>query len=135
MKSARKNRPLYLLGALLLLGFAGFSLSSFKETLTPYVSYQKARTGERIVQVAGALDKGSSSYVAAQESLYFNLKDPKTHETLRICYKGLKPANFEDAISIVAVGRFDTGAKVFEADKLLVKCPSKYQGAEVKTYS
>ena len=27
------------------------------------------------------------------------------------------------------------GAKVFEADKLLVKCPSKYQGAEVKTYT
>jgi cytochrome c-type biogenesis protein CcmE len=131
----KKTKPLYLLGALLLLGFAGFSLSSFKETLTPYVPYEKARSGERIVQVAGALEKGSSSYVSAQESLYFNLKDPNTKETLRIRYKGLKPANFEDAISIVAIGRYDTGAKVFEADKLLVKCPSKYQGAEVKTYS
>jgi cytochrome c-type biogenesis protein CcmE len=130
-----KKKPLYLMGVLLLLGFAGFSMSSFKQTLTPYVPYEKARTGERIVQVAGALDKGSSSYVAAQESLYFNLLDPKTHETLRIRYKGLKPANFEDAISIVAIGRYDTGSKVFEADKLLVKCPSKYQGAEVKTYS
>jgi cytochrome c-type biogenesis protein CcmE len=131
----KKTKPLYLLGALLLLGFAGFSLSSFKETLTPYVPYAQARSGERIVQVAGALEKGSSSYVSAQESLYFNLKDPKTSETMRIRYKGLKPANFEDAISIVAIGRYDTGAKVFEADKLLVKCPSKYQGAEVKTYS
>jgi cytochrome c-type biogenesis protein CcmE len=130
-----KAKPLYLLGAVLLLGFAGYSLSSFKETLTPYVPYEKARSGERIVQVAGALDKGSSSYVAAQESLYFNLLDPKTHETLRIRYKGLKPANFEDAISIVAIGRYDTGDKVFQADKLLVKCPSKYQGAEVKTYT
>lgn len=130
-----KKKPLYLLGTVLLLGFAGFSLSSFRQTLTPYVPYAKARTGERIVQVAGALDKGSSSYVSAQESLYFNLLDPKSHETLRVRYKGLKPANFEDAISIVAIGRFDTGTKVFEADKLLVKCPSKYQGAEVKTYS
>jgi cytochrome c-type biogenesis protein CcmE len=49
-------------------------------------------------------------------------------------YKGLKPANFEDAISIVAIGQFDDGAKEFEANKLLVKCPSKYQGAEVKEY-
>ncbi|HEY2737061.1 MAG TPA: cytochrome c maturation protein CcmE [Thermoanaerobaculia bacterium] len=130
-----KKKPLYLLGALLLLGFAGFSMSSFKDTLTPYVPYAKARSGERIVQVAGALDKGSSSYVASQESLYFNLLDPKSRETLRVRYKGLKPANFEDAISIVAIGRFDTGTKVFEADKLLVKCPSKYQGAEVKTYT
>jgi len=130
-----KTKPLYLLGVVLLLGFAGFSLSSFKETLTPYVPYAKARSGERIVQVAGALDKGSSSYVASQESLYFNLLDPKSKETLRVRYKGLKPANFEDAISIVAIGRFDPGSKVFEADKLLVKCPSKYQGAEVKTYT
>jgi cytochrome c-type biogenesis protein CcmE len=130
-----KKKPLYLMGVLLLLGFAGFSMSSFKQTLTPYVPYAKARSGERIVQVAGALDKGSSSYVSAQESLYFNLLDPKSRETLRVRYKGLKPANFEDAISIVAIGRYDTGTKVFEADKLLVKCPSKYQGAEVKTYS
>ena len=51
-------------------------------------------------------------------------------------YKGVKPGNFEDAISIVAIGHFDEGAKQFEADKLLVKCPSKYQGAEdVKTDS
>jgi cytochrome c-type biogenesis protein CcmE len=135
MSTKTKIKPLYMVGTLLLLGFAGFSLSSFKETLTPYVSYEKARSGERIVQVAGALEKGSSSYVSAQESLFFNLSDPKTRETLRVRYKGLKPANFEDAISIVAIGRFDAGSKVFEADKLLVKCPSKYQGAEVKTYS
>ena len=130
-----KTKPLYLVGTLLLLGFAGFSLLSFRETLTPYVPYEKARTGDRIVQVAGALEKGSSSYVAAQESLYFTLQDPATRETIRVRYKGLKPANFEDAISIVAIGRFDTQAQEFEADKLLVKCPSKYQGAEVKTYS
>jgi len=132
---SKKTKPLYLLGTLLLLGFAGFSLSSFRQTLTPYVSYARARQGDRIVQVAGALEKGSSSYVAQQESLYFSLKDPKTQEVLRVRYKGLKPANFEDAISIVAIGRYDEKAKNFEADKLLVKCPSKYQGAEVKTYS
>ncbi len=50
-------------------------------------------------------------------------------------YKGLKPANFEDAISIVAIGQYDESSKEFEANKLLVKCPSKYQGAEVKEYS
>ncbi len=37
-------------------------------------------------------------------------------------------------ISIVAIGRFADGR--IEAEKLLVKCPSKYQGAEVeKAYS
>jgi cytochrome c-type biogenesis protein CcmE len=130
----KKNR-LYMFGAVLLLAFAGFSFSAFKDSMTPYVSYERAREGDRIVQVAGALEKGSSAYVDTQESLLFTLKDPKSTETLRVRYKGLKPANFEEAISIVAIGRYDEGAKELVAEKLLVKCPSKYQGAEVKTYS
>ena len=131
----KRTHRYYLLGGVLLLAFAGFSLSSFKETLTPYVSYKQARDADRIVQVAGALEKGSSKYVAAQDFLYFTLQDAKTRETIRVRYKGLKPANFEDAISIVAIGQYDEGLKEFEANKLLVKCPSKYQGAEVKEYS
>jgi cytochrome c-type biogenesis protein CcmE len=131
----KKNTKYYLLGGVLLLAFAGFSLSSFKETLTPYVSYTEAREASRVVQVAGALEKGSSSYEDARDFLFFTIKDPKTHESLRVRYKGLKPANFEDAISIVAIGQYDESSKEFEANKLLVKCPSKYQGAEVKEYS
>ncbi len=131
----KKNR-LFLFGILLLLAFAAFSFTAFKDSMTPYVSYEKAREGGRIVQVAGALEKGSYSYVSARESLLFTLQDPKTRQTLRVRYKGLKPANFEDAISIVAIGNYDDKAKEFQANKLLVKCPSKYQGAEVeKTYS
>jgi cytochrome c-type biogenesis protein CcmE len=130
-----KKKSYYFLGVVLLLAFAGFSASAFKETLTPYVPYATALKGDRVVQVAGALAKGSSSYVATEESLYFTLQEPETKQTLRVRYKGLKPANFEDAISIVAIGRYDQAAQKFEADKLLVKCPSKYQGAEVKTYS
>ena len=130
----KKNRLYYLFGGVLLLAFAGFSLSSFKETLTPYVPYEQAREADRIVQVMGALEKGSSKYVDTEDFLYFTLQDPQTKDSIRVRYKGLKPANFEDAISIVAIGQYDQGAKEFEANKLLVKCPSKYQGAEVKEY-
>jgi len=131
----KKNR-IYLFGILLLVAFAGFSFTAFKDSMTPYVSYDRAKEGGRIVQVAGALEKGSYSYESSRESLFFTLQDPKTKQTLRVRYKGLKPANFEDAISIVAIGRYDPKAQELEANKLLVKCPSKYQGAEVeKTYS
>lgn len=132
-----RKRSYYILGVALLVAFAGFSLASFKSTLTQYVPYQEARNrGLQTVQVAGALEKGSSAYDETSHSLFFTLTDPKTHETMRIRYKGLKPANFEDAISIVAIGSYDPGVQTFSADKLLVKCPSKYQGAEIeKTYS
>jgi cytochrome c-type biogenesis protein CcmE len=49
---------------------------------------------------------------------------------MAVAYGGVRPANFKDAISIVAIGRYRDGR--IEAEKLLVKCPSKYQGAEVE---
>lgn len=130
-----RRKGLYVLGGVLLAAFAYFSLTSFKSALTPYVSFEQAQSANRMVQVAGGLEKGSSSYEEKEESLYFTLAEKDTDHTLRVRYKGLKPANFEDAISIVAIGRYDEAAGRFEADKLLVKCPSKYQGAEVKEYS
>lgn len=132
-----KNRRLaYTLGVALLLGFAGFSFSAFKETLTPYVSFTQAQEMNRTVQVAGGLLRDSSSYDEATESLHFTLTEMEggANGTLKVRYNGLKPANFEDAISIVAIGRYDEASQELVAEKLLVKCPSKYQGAEVKTY-
>jgi cytochrome c-type biogenesis protein CcmE len=134
------NRKYYfVLGAVLLVAFAGFSLAAFRTSLTPYVSFAEASrpaAAARVVQVAGGLEKGTSSYDQKSSSLHFTLVDPASNGTLRVRYEGVRPANFDDAVSIVAIGRYDAGAKEFEASKLLVKCPSKYQGAEVtKTYS
>lgn len=125
----------YAFGALLLVAFAAFSAQSFNESLTPYVPYDEARrAGERTVQVAGGLVAGSSSYDDVAHALHFTLTDPETGGTMPVRYEGLKPANFEEAVSIVAIGRYDATGETFHADKLLVKCPSKYQGAEVKEY-
>lgn len=130
------RKSFYFVGGALLLAFIGFSFLAFRQTLTPYVTYQEACSTDRMVQVAGALEKGSSTYRAAQGQLVFTLTEPKTHQNLRVRYKGVRPGNFDDAISIVAIGRYDSKTSEFEANKLLVKCPSKYQGAEVtKTYS
>jgi len=130
------RRGYYLLGGVLLVAFAGFAFSAFNQTLTPYVTYGEAKSLPRTVQVAGALQKGSTSYDVASSALLFTLIDPKSNETLKVRYRGLKPANFEDAVSIVAIGRFDPASQELDAGKLLVKCPSKYQGAEVeRSYS
>ncbi|MBZ0114308.1 MAG: cytochrome c maturation protein CcmE [Thermoanaerobaculia bacterium] len=134
----RRKRPtLYIFGTLLLLVFAGFALNSFRETLTPYVSFEQAERQDRNLQIAGALVSDSSLYDSEREALMFTLSEEDSSATMRVRYHGLKPANFEDAISIVAIGHYDGGEKVFVADKLLVKCPSKYQGietTETKTY-
>jgi cytochrome c-type biogenesis protein CcmE len=74
--------------------------------------------------VAGGLVKGSSSY--HDGALFFLIKEPSSGQTMQVRYLGVKPANFEDAISVVAIGRYQ-GDRM-NADQLLVKCPSKYQG-------
>lgn len=121
----------YIVGTVLLLSFAGFSYSKFTETLTPYVSYEDALQSKRQVQVAGGLLKGSSSYEENGGYLHFTLTDTVTPEkTMKVRYHGVKPANFEDAISIVAIGTYDPALGALVAKDLLVKCPSKYQGIE-----
>lgn len=128
------NRIHYLIGVGLLLVFAGFSYSTFRDTLTPYVPYEEARVRTHPVQVAGGLEAGSSSYDEASSFLRFTLVDVEKGDTMRVRYAGVKPANFEEAISIVAIGTYDPAAEEMVAEKLLVKCPSKYQGVEEKTY-
>ena len=123
----------YWIAAALTLAFVGFGLTAFQKTLTPYLSFDEARKARGVVQVMGGLDKTSDRYDTARQELAFDLLDPNGRR-MRVVYRGIRPGNFKDAISIVAIGRYKDGR--IEAEKLLVKCPSKYQGAEVeKAYS
>lgn len=135
----KTNRFLYVVGTLLVAGIGFYAFTSAQTSLTPYVPFEKARSVDRVVQVAGGLVQGSSSYDSDRHSLLFTLVDEESGETLPVRYDGVKPANFEDAVSIVAIGRYQAQDSEFHADKLLVKCPSKYQGleeggTETKTY-
>jgi cytochrome c-type biogenesis protein CcmE len=119
----------YWIAAVLTLAFVGFGLTAFQKTLTPYLSFDEATKSKGVVQVMGALDKQSDRYDTSREELSFQLVDPQGHR-MPVMYRGIRPGNFKDAISIVAIGRYREGR--IDAEKLLVKCPSKYQGAEVE---
>jgi cytochrome c-type biogenesis protein CcmE len=119
----------YWIAAVLTLAFLGFGLTAFQKTLTPYLSFDEATRSKGVVQVMGALDKQSDRYDTSNQELSFQLVDPKGHR-MPVMYRGIRPGNFKDAISIVAIGRYREGK--IDAEKLLVKCPSKYQGAEVQ---
>lgn len=123
----------YWIALVLALGFVLLGVTAFQKTLTPYLSFDEARRSRGVVQVMGGLDKQSDRYDVTRQELFFELVDPQGGR-MPVAYRGIKPANFKDAISIVAIGRYRDG-RIY-AEKLLVKCPSKYQGAEVeKTYS
>lgn len=119
----------YWIAAALAAAFLIVGLTSFKTTLTPYVSFDVAEKTRGTVQVMGQLAKDSDRYDSSKQELSFSIVD-EHGRSLPVVYRGIKPANFKDALSVVAIGRFDSGA--LHAEKLLVKCPSKYQGQEVE---
>jgi cytochrome c-type biogenesis protein CcmE len=119
----------YVVAAALAVAFVLLGVTSFTKTLTPYLSFDEARKARGVVQVMGGLDKSSDRYDTTTQQLSFDLVDEHGGR-MPVSYGGVRPANFKDAISIVAIGRYREGR--IEAEKLLVKCPSKYQGAEVE---
>jgi len=120
-----------LAGAGLIVAFIAFGAGAFKSSLTPYVTFEVARSSGNAVQVAGRLLPDSTRFDQQRGVLAFTLVND-AGDTLAVTYKGMKPGNFEEATQIVAIGRFNGSA--LEAERLLVKCPSKYQGVEEKEY-
>jgi len=121
----------YVTALVIIFGFVIYGAISLKTSLTPYVTLAEAKSSPLTVQVMGELEKSATRYDTTAGLLYFTLKD-KQGELLEVSYKGVRPGNFDQATQIVAVGNYKE--KVFQADQLLVKCPSKYQGEEAQSY-
>lgn len=102
--------------------YCGFT---FNKALSPYVTFRQAVHSQGTVQIRGVLADDSITTLENGQAFGIRLRD-ETGTEATVVYKGLKPAGLEQADSIVAIGKMVNGH--FFADKLLVKCPSKYQG-------
>ncbi|WP_315439806.1 cytochrome c maturation protein CcmE [uncultured Selenomonas sp.] len=109
---------------ILILGFIGYAGYFFTDSVTPYVSVADARAAQRNVQVKGVPD-GTVAPHMEDGHFVFSIADEDTGETMLVRYKGAKPDTFDDAYHVVAIGKYTGDA--FAADKLLIKCPSKYE--------
>ena len=109
---------------ILILGFIGYAGYFFVDSVTPYVSVADARAAQRNVQVKGVPD-GTVAPHMEDGHFVFSIADEDTGETMLVRYKGAKPDTFDDAYHVVAIGKYTGDA--FAADKLLIKCPSKYE--------
>lgn len=121
----------YIIGAVIIVAFAGWGVSSFMATTIKYVSISEVPDTDRTVQVMGAIDFDTVEFDTDSSRLIFEITDPEDRsgsQRLKIIYTGMVPGNFDQATSVVAKGRYQNGALV--ADQLFIKCPSKYQGLE-----
>ncbi len=87
--------------------------------------------GQRKVRVNGEMIPESLKYGPDRLTLTFSMKDVKGGERLEVLYRGTPPDLIDqEGVTIVAEGVYNRRTGVFEAGKLLVKCPSKYEKKE-----
>ncbi len=121
----------YIIGGLIVVVFIIWGATAFLKTTIQYVSIAEAKNATHNVQVIGKIDFDVVNYNEDDSRLEFAIYDvesdePNTAERLDVVYYGVVPGNFDQATSVVLVGKPEENS--FVADKMLVKCPSKYQG-------
>lgn len=79
----------------------------------------------RDVRVAGKIVPDSIVWNTRESHLTFEIEDESGR--LTISYHGPQPDMLVDAVEAVVVGRYNPAQQVFEAQDLLMKCPSKYE--------
>ena len=118
-----------ILGVALLLVFGVMAFLNFNRTLAPYVPFAEARAASGAVQVAGFPDHRAATFDPASGMFMFSIED-EGGDVMKVHFDGVRPGNFDQAEKIVVIGKYED--EIFNADQILVKCPSKYddQAAE-----
>lgn len=88
----------------------------------------KSAVKNNSLRIAGRVQKGSSERDLQKMRLTFTLAGSET--TLPVSYEGVVPDNFAEDIEVVVEGHLAPDG-VFQANKLITKCETKYQ-AKVK---
>jgi len=79
----------------------------------------------KFIQMEGKVVPSSVKYDGAKPLLVFDIADEKNNR-VNISYNDIKPDNFDSGYPVIVEGRF-SGENKFVAEKLKVKCPSKYE--------
>ncbi|MFC5407930.1 cytochrome c maturation protein CcmE [Larkinella bovis] len=100
---------------------------------------EMAQSGEKDgVHVVGKLTKDASGQITNMvyqpqidpNRFEFTLVDNENH-TQKVVYNAPKPQDFDRSEQVVVIGSMD--GDHFRADKILLKCPSKYQENKLET--
>ena len=120
----------FVLGGIVVVAVIGALIAtSFSGTTSEYLTVAEVKAlgpdQTRDSRVAGAIVPDSVNWSTRDLHLTFEITDETGN--LAISYYGPQPDMLVDAVEAVVVGKYDPGNQVFEAEELLMKCPSKYE--------
>jgi cytochrome c-type biogenesis protein CcmE len=127
------KRKYWIGGIILVIAIASLGFMAFRGAATYYytvseiLNSQKTFSG-RTIRVAGEVAPNSVQKLeTTSNAVKFVLLDrTDTQSRLTISYKGAVPDAFKEGNEAVVEGKLGSGG-IFEATRIIVKCPSKYE--------
>ena len=120
----------FLVGGVVVVVVIGVLIAvSFSGSTTDYLSIAEVKAlapdQARDSRVAGAIVADTVEWNTRDLHLTFQIEDDTGQ--LYISYHGPQPDMLVDAVEAVVIGKYDHSSEQFEAEELLMKCPSKYE--------
>ena len=125
-----KNK--YIFGGFIIVVFLGLMIYLFTQSNIQYQDdFTQVMNTNKTVKATGSWVKEKNYSIDKENKTFsFYMVDGSGNE-MKVIYDGTIPNNFETATSVVVTGKYQNG--YFHAKDILTKCPSKYEGQEVKT--
>ena len=125
-----RRRFKYFVGGAVILGAVIYLLlTAARGATTYYLTVSELKTqgpSTRIVRVSGNVVAGSIAWSPRDLLLEFEIAD--TSGRMPATYHGSRPDMFRDDAEVVLEGKYTAEGR-FQAQKMLLKCPSKYEEA------
>jgi cytochrome c-type biogenesis protein CcmE len=118
------------LGVTLAVVFAGLGIMSLAGSTVASASFHEARNRGERVEIYGLLEKTTIRPLRGANLVAFDLVEESSGERLTVLYDNphsALPGNFPAASHARAGGIYDPTQQRFVADRVLTKCPSKYE--------
>jgi cytochrome c-type biogenesis protein CcmE len=119
----KKSKFLIITGLLAI--FIVLMMGIFTENISPYISVSDLKTDNtqnKNVQLYGQVILDTIFFNDDSGITTFDITDG--NQSISVTHKGMIN-NLEHSTEVVAIGEYNNG--LFQAEKVLVKCPSKYE--------
>jgi len=133
----RKNTKLFIGGTVIFIAILSLLITATPSMGVTEVSLQEIiqnlnkYVGDYLI-TEGLLVEKSIRWNADDLELRFQIVDEEG-KRLDVYYQGVRPDNFSDGVIVTVEGTVDRDG-LFKAEKLLTKCPSKYEGQDQENY-
>jgi cytochrome c-type biogenesis protein CcmE len=116
-----------IIGAIVYLMFSGINGSMvYYYSVSELLASADSLNG-RGVRVSGHVSPGTIERVPGTPELHFTVFERESARTVPVVYRGIVPDTFKENAEVVVEGTYRAEERVFHANTLLAKCPSKYE--------